>query len=54
MKNIISEMTPLLKKGEITRAFETGIEQISRLLENKIHRPGENELPDEIIEEDGV
>ena len=54
LQNIISAMAPFLKRGEISQAFETGIEQISRLLENKVSSSGENELPDEIIEEDGV
>jgi putative membrane protein len=54
MRNIITSMTLSLKRGEITRAFETGLEQISKILGTQIQGTGKNDLPDEIIEEKGV
>jgi putative membrane protein len=54
MQGIITSMSLFLKRGEISRAFETGLEQISHTLGTSLHVSGKNELPDEIIEEDGV
>jgi len=54
LQNIISAMAPILKRGKIGQAFETGLENLSSILENKVQGSGKNELSDEIIEEDGV
>jgi len=54
MQSIITAMTQLLKRNEISRAFESGLEQLSHTLETSVQGKGENELSDEIIEEKGV
>jgi len=54
MQSIIASMTVFLKRGEIRRAFETGLEQLSQVLGTRVQGTGKNELPDEIIEEKGV
>ncbi len=54
MQSIITAMTRFLKRNEISRAFESGLEQLSHTLETNVQGKGENELSDEIIEEKGV
>ena len=54
MQSMIRVMTLFLKKGEIRKAFEAGLEQLSHSLRIDVHRAGKNELSDEIIEEKGV
>jgi putative membrane protein len=54
LQTIIAAMAPFLKRSEISRAFETGLEQLTKILENKVEGTGKNELSDEIIEEKGV
>jgi len=54
MQSIITSMIPFLKRKEIYRAFETGMEQLSGVLKSESRGTGENELPDEIIDEKGV
>jgi putative membrane protein len=58
MRDIIAAMTPLLRRNEVHRALETGLERLTRILETSAQgRPegtGKNELSDEIIEEKGV
>ena len=54
MQSIITAMTPFLKRNEISRAFEAGLEQLSYTLGTNVQGTGENELSDEIIEEKGV
>jgi putative membrane protein len=54
MDSVISAMTPFLKRREISQSFETGLEQLSSILKTVVPGAGENELPDEIIEEKGV
>ena len=54
MHSVIASMTPLLKQGAIHQAFESGLERLSRVLGDAAQGSGENELPDEIIEEKGV
>ena len=53
-QNVIAAMTPLLKRKEIRKAFEAGLQELSRILETTGSGTDENELPDEIIEEKGV
>jgi putative membrane protein len=54
LQTIIKAMTPFLKRSEISRAFETGLEQLTKILGNNVKGSGKNELSDEIIEEKGV
>jgi putative membrane protein len=58
MQNVITSMTLLLKRNEVSRALEDGLKQISLILEAKAHGGSadrdKNELPNEIIEEKGV
>lgn len=54
MQDIIKVMTSFLKRGEISQALEAGLDRLSAILENEVPESGENELPNEIIEEDGV
>jgi putative membrane protein len=56
MQNIIACMTQPLIKNEISRALETGLDEISKVLEHSSQgiSDTENELPDQIIEEKGV
>ena len=54
MQSIITAMTRSLKRNEIGRAFESGLEELSHTLETNVQGKGENELSDEIIEEKGA
>jgi uncharacterized membrane protein len=54
MHSVIASMTPFLKRNEVYRAFEAGLERLSRVLGTAVQGTGKNELPDEIIEEKGV
>ena len=54
MQNIITSMTPFLKRKEIYRAFEAGMEQLCSVLKSEEGSSEDNELPDQIIEEKGV
>ncbi len=54
MQSVIASMTPFLKRNDVYRAFEAGLEQLSRILGTAVQGTGKNELPDEIIEEKGV
>lgn len=54
LQRIISAMTEFLKRGKITRAFESALEQLSQILESNVQGTNKNELSDEIIEEKGV
>jgi putative membrane protein len=54
MHGVITSMTPFLKRNDVYRAFEAGLEQLTRVLGTAVQGTGENELPDEIIEEKGV
>jgi putative membrane protein len=54
MHHIIAAITSFLKRSEISRAFEAGLEQISLTLGTNVSGKNDNELSDEIIEEKGV
>jgi putative membrane protein len=54
LQEVIASMTPLLKQHELIRAFEAGLERLSHVLGDSVQGSGEDELPDEIIEEKGV
>jgi putative membrane protein len=55
---VITPMTLLLKRNEISKALEDGLKQLSLILEAKtdgvLANANENDLPNEIIEEKGV
>jgi putative membrane protein len=54
LQTIIARMTTALKKGEISRALEDGLDSLEEVLAGTAtEASGENELPDEIIEEKG-
>jgi putative membrane protein len=58
IQDIIASMTPLLAHNQVTLALENGLEQLSRVLETSAQvgpagATGDNELPDQIIEEKG-
>jgi len=55
IKRIISKMTPFLRKDEVKNALETGLEEIIEILCPPLSTASDrNELPNEIIEEEGV
>lgn len=54
VQNIIAAMTPFLKRKEISRAFDAGLDHLSRLLAATASDAGDDELPNDIIEEEGV
>ncbi|HOW54587.1 MAG TPA: TPM domain-containing protein [Syntrophorhabdaceae bacterium] len=56
IRDIIARMTPSLAQGEIARALEEGLEKLSEILSAVVPagQGGGNELPDGIIEEEGV
>lgn len=55
MNTIISKMTPFLRKDELKNALKTGLEEIIGILCPPLSSAsGRNELPNEIIEEEGV
>lgn len=56
LQDIIARMTPSLAQGEIARALEEGLERLSGILSAAVPggQGGGNELPDVIIEEEGV
>jgi putative membrane protein len=55
---IMKPMLALLRQHELRKAFEEGLNELSGILQNSIRQvpddQGENELPNEIIEEEGV
>ena len=53
-RNMIAAMTPLLKRKQISQAFDAGLDQLSDILTTTAPDTGSDELPNEIIEEDGV
>jgi putative membrane protein len=54
IRNMIAAMTPALKDKQIRQAFDAGLDQLSRILTNIGPDAGDDELPNEIIEEEGV
>lgn len=54
LQPVIGAMTPILKKGDIRKAFETGLEQLTRNIQPGSLGTGEDELPNAMIEEKGV
>lgn len=55
---IMKPMLASLRQHELRKAFEAGLNELSGILQNSIRQvpdgSGENELPNEIIEEEGV
>jgi uncharacterized membrane protein len=55
LKNTISKMADSLKKNEVRKAFETGLDEIIIALSHApLIEPKRNELSNEIIEEEGA
>lgn len=54
LEKIIKEMVPVLRKGQLAKAIETGIALLSAELPSGFETGKENELSNEIIEEEGV
>jgi len=55
MQKIIKLMISYLRKNELGKAFEVGLAQLSAALQDRVSEDDyENELPDNIIEEEGV
>ena len=54
IRDMIAVMTPFLKRKQISRAFETGLEQLTRILTTAASDAEDDELSNEIIEEEGV
>lgn len=55
MNNIISGMKPLLRTGTLREAMETGLKGLAEALRPPVSETtNKNELPDQIIEEEGV
>lgn len=54
LRAIIARMTPFLREGQVSRALEDGLDALEKALAGTATgEPGENELPDGIIEEKG-
>jgi putative membrane protein len=54
LRGVIALMAPLLKRKENRQAFMVGLDQLAYVLGSDESGDGENELPDDIIEEEGV
>ena len=54
VRNIIAAMTPSLKRKQISQAFDAGLDRLSQILATTAKDAGDDELPNEIIEEEGV
>lgn len=54
LNGIIAVMAPLLKRHRVRKAFESGLARLTKVVGSTIESGGENELPDAIIEENGV
>jgi putative membrane protein len=55
LKGVISKMTSYLRRNELRRALETGLDGIRAALGSAVPgRTGRNELSNEIIEEEGI
>lgn len=58
MKEVVAEMSSLLKQNNLCDAFERGLEHLSRYLESfsfsQPFGPRKDELPDQLIEEKGA
>ncbi|MBL6956391.1 MAG: TPM domain-containing protein [Chlorobium phaeobacteroides] len=54
IRNMIAAMTPLLKRKQIARAFDTGLDYLVEKLTVASPEGHDDELPNEIIEEKGI
>lgn len=52
--DMIAAMTPFLKRKQISRAFDAGLDYLSSIPTNASQEAGSDELPNEIIEEKGI
>lgn len=53
-RTMIAAMTPFLKSKQISQAFDAGLDSLSSILATTSKEAMENELPDEMIEEEGL
>ncbi len=55
-REILESMKPFLRKRDLKKAFETGLDQIAKFLTHSGDTPAErpNELSNQIIEEEGI
>jgi putative membrane protein len=53
-RTMIAAMTPFLKRKQISQAFDAGLDSLSSILTTTSWEAVDNELPDEIIEEEGL
>ncbi|MBM3162367.1 MAG: hypothetical protein FJZ79_03390 [Chlorobi bacterium] len=53
-RRMIGAMTPFLKRKQIREAFEAGLDCLSRTLTTSGREVRDNELPDQVIEEEGL
>lgn len=54
IRNMIAMMTPFLKRKQISQAFDAGLDHLSSILTIFSQEEGNDDLPDEIIEEEGI
>jgi putative membrane protein len=54
VKKIIGVMTPLLKRQQISQAFEAGLDYLSRILTTVCQESSNNEFPNAVIEDEGI
>jgi putative membrane protein len=54
IKNMIGVMTPFLKRKQIIQAFDAALDYLIRLPAITSQKSCDNELPDSIIEEEGI
>ena len=47
-------MTPLLKRQQISQAFEAGLDYLSRILTTVCQESSNNEFPNAVIEDEGI
>jgi len=52
--NMIEAMTFFLKRKQIGQAFDAGLDCLSRILTTTAREVRDNELPDGIIEDEGI
>ncbi len=54
VRNMIAAMTPLLKRKQVTQAFDAGLDYLSGVLTTASPEIHGDELPNAIIEEEGI
>ncbi|HPQ43935.1 MAG TPA: TPM domain-containing protein [Syntrophales bacterium] len=54
VRNMIAAMMPSLRRSQIRQAFDAGLDHLSHILATSEPDAGDDELPNEIIEEEGI